>query len=668
MAMKESTKQKTSIRKKTAKVIFVISLFALSIGISLGYFQAFELLKDTIGKEHLSMAGLLTSAIGRILNEEIADLEIFMSHPGRKSQIEKSNSKYKGMSRDEIEIYFEGMDEKWSVADDKDLIISEYLNSSASERLKTIARSDSGIAEIFMTDKSGGLVASSGKTSDFYQGDETWWKKAFNDGKGNVYISNIEFDESIKVLSLTVAIPVYDDLGNVIGVCKAVLDVKRLFEPLESFRIGKTGHAVLINAGGYIIYHEEIEPLSARHLNEEDFARITLGDKKWLVAKLPHLHEEKMFIAYVPATNRYFLKEGIRWWVSVDQEADEVFAPLRKLVLQAIVLGLVIIIIIVVIGTVVSGIFVKPIRKLHEATERVAKGDLEYKVEIHTGDEIEEFADSFNIMVAKLKKSTTSIEHLNKEIFDRRKAEEKLQKANEELKKLDELKSDFISVVSHELRTPLSIIKEGISLVLDEVPGKLKGEQKKILNMSKDNIDRLARIINDLLDMSKIEAGRMELKKVPLDLSRAVKDACAKWKLESDRKKQKLLISAPDSPINIYADPDKLDQVINNLILNAITYTPEKGRIKVELKDKNQTAEVSVSDTGIGIAKEDLPKVFDKFQQFGRKAGPGAKGTGLGLAIVKQLVEMHGGNIKVESEINRGSKFTFSLLKDKAKE
>lgn len=232
-----------------------------------------------------------------------------------------------------------------------------------------------------------------------------------------------------------------------------------------------------------------------------------------------------------------------------------------------------------------------------------------------------------------------------------------------ERKHIDELKDKFVSTVSHELRTPLAIIKEGVSLVLDETVGLKKEEQIKLLTTTKANIDRLARLINDLLDISKLEAGRVGLKRVLVDLSVMLRDICAKWKLETDKNCQSFECCLPDSPINIYIDPDKVTRILDNLISNATKFTPKQGKISVAVKDRKGQIEVSVSDTGMGIAREDLPKVFDRFQQFSRTPGGGYKGTGLGLAIVKELVEMHKGEIKFESELNKGTRFIFTLPK-----
>jgi len=238
-----------------------------------------------------------------------------------------------------------------------------------------------------------------------------------------------------------------------------------------------------------------------------------------------------------------------------------------------------------------------------------------------------------------------------------------LERKSEELKNLDRLKTDFVATVSHELRTPLSLIKESISLVLDEVSGKINKKQKELLELGADNIDRLTRIINSLLDISKIEAGKVELSWAFVDLAVVVSNMCARWKAEVKKKKQVLEFLMPEVPVNIYIDPDKIIQVLHNLISNAVKFTPEKGTIRVALNEKEANVDVVISDTGIGISGEDLPKVFGKFQQLKRVYGPGEKGTGLGLSICKEIVQMHGGSIKVESELHKGSRFTMTLPK-----
>jgi len=231
-----------------------------------------------------------------------------------------------------------------------------------------------------------------------------------------------------------------------------------------------------------------------------------------------------------------------------------------------------------------------------------------------------------------------------------------------ERKKLDKLKDDFISTVSHELRTPLSITKEGISLVLDKIPGDINEKQKKILTTSRDNIDRLSRIINELLDISKIEEGKIDVKRESVSIVELIARAISLFESKAKEKGLALEFLRPEKDLHIYIDADKITQVLTNLLDNAIRFTKE-GVIKVYIIDKENEAECIVEDSGVGISQDDLSRVFNKFQQFGRVPGAGEKGTGLGLAIAKGIIEMHKGKIWVDSEFEKGSKFGFSLPK-----
>ncbi|MFA5275383.1 MAG: ATP-binding protein [Candidatus Omnitrophota bacterium] len=231
-----------------------------------------------------------------------------------------------------------------------------------------------------------------------------------------------------------------------------------------------------------------------------------------------------------------------------------------------------------------------------------------------------------------------------------------------ERRTLDEIKDEFIGTVSHELRTPLATMKEFTSIMLDEVPGKINKKQKEYLSIIKSNIERLARIVIDLLDISKIESRKMLIKKIPVDIIDLARETVAMLKSAADAKNIALETVFPQQRVtDVYADPDRVTQIFTNLIHNAIKFTPEEGRISVEIKVREREVECSVSDTGIGIAPENKDKLFSRFIQFSRAAGGGPKGTGLGLSITKGLVQMYGGKIWVESELGKGSKFIFTL-------
>jgi len=237
---------------------------------------------------------------------------------------------------------------------------------------------------------------------------------------------------------------------------------------------------------------------------------------------------------------------------------------------------------------------------------------------------------------------------------------QELNEKNKRLRALDRLKSDFVSTVSHELRTPLSITKEGISLVLDRITGDINEEQEQILSSAKNSIDRLTRIINDLLDISKIEAGKLEVRKKMFNLKDLIVNISSTFRTKVSRKGLELKIDMPEEDLEIFADADRITQVFTNLLGNSLKFT-DKGYLEISVGEDGDDVKCRVSDTGMGIAEEDIPKAFDKFQQFGREHGPGEKGAGLGLSISKEIVELHGGKIWLESEKGKGSSFYFTL-------
>lgn len=231
-----------------------------------------------------------------------------------------------------------------------------------------------------------------------------------------------------------------------------------------------------------------------------------------------------------------------------------------------------------------------------------------------------------------------------------------------ERKRLENMKDEFVSTVSHELRTPLSIMREGISQILEGLHGKVNPKQKHFLIVSLTGIDRITRIVNNLLDLSKIESGRIELKIEPVDFTEVAKSVGAVLKSVAQSKKLKIKYNFSQAKIETSADKDRITEVFLNLVNNAIKFT-DKGYIQIDISDKEDYIESSIIDTGIGIAEEDVPKLFTKFEQFGRPAVPIEKGIGLGLVICKGIVELHGGKIWVNSKFGKGTTVTFTIPK-----
>lgn len=259
---------------------------------------------------------------------------------------------------------------------------------------------------------------------------------------------------------------------------------------------------------------------------------------------------------------------------------------------------------------------------------------------------------------------------------------EEIKNANIRLEQLERLKSDFISIVSHELRTPLTAIKNSLDIVLNGKTGELSPAGHKFMDMAKRNVERLSGIINDLLDLSKVEAGKMEFRFKKENINPTIEFVKSTFENLAKEKNIKIKSNLINDNPKLYVDSSRIEQILGNLISNAIKFTPENGQIEIQtqiidgeninenilydqdFKFLNKTGKyykISVKDNGIGIEKEDINKVFDKFRQIENSLNRKTGGTGLGLPIAKQLVNAHNGFIWVESKVKEYTKFSFCL-------
>lgn len=290
----------------------------------------------------------------------------------------------------------------------------------------------------------------------------------------------------------------------------------------------------------------------------------------------------------------------------------------------------------VLIGTWTGRNLVRPVSELRRGMAGVAEGDFEQELEIssHRPDEIGDLARSFSLMA-------------------------------EDLAALDRLKAEFVSVASHELKTPLSVIRGYVSLLRDEVYGDVTPEQKKILGSVGDQTDRLGRLIQQLLDVSRFEAGVGRLDVKSFDLRHFLDEFEVSFEALAVQNEIDFHVSVGgDLPETIDGDSDRLNEVFGNLLANAFKFTPRGGRIILRagsVPGREPGVGIEASDTGVGIPPEQLPRIFEKFYQVDNEVQPRSLGTGLGLAIAKEIVEAHGGTITAESTVGKGTSFRVFL-------
>lgn len=459
------------------------------------------------------------------------------------------------------------------------------------------------------------------------------------------YRSNVYLLDG-KIPATTMAVPV-KQLGRTVGVLVAQVNLRGMWTLVDRIKIGQTGSLYVVGKTGVVIAHQDKKPVFAR-ANWR-----TLPPVEQVLAggtgSLDYTNQEghPLLSAYAPIPS-------LGWGVVVEQPAAEAYATVRTMNWQSAWLVVVSVVLALVIGILTARSTVRPVLRLVEGTRRISQGDLTHRIDIERQDEIGQLAVSFNEMAGSLKASYDSLEQTVAERTAR------LQHALEEVNRLNQLKSDFVSEVAHELRTPLTTIK-GYADTLVRLHQTLSEERRlQCYQTISDEIARLSRLINDLLDLSRIEAGKVVLRKEPLDLVAMARHTLNTAQARADEKRIRLELHAPDGLPDVLADSDAIRRVFDNLIDNAIKYTQPGGTVSVSIVPKGDQVGVNVADTGIGIAEKDIGRIFDRFFRV-KMTGGRVSGTGLGLPIVKSIVEEHGGAVSASSVVGQGSILSFTL-------
>lgn len=312
---------------------------------------------------------------------------------------------------------------------------------------------------------------------------------------------------------------------------------------------------------------------------------------------------------------------------------------------------------------IVRYVIVKPILHLKDVSDEIARGNLDLRADIRTGDEFEELSHAFNRMLRHLVTVQEELREVNSELDNR---VDDLAHVNYELHEMNKLKDEFLATMSHELRTPLNSIL-GFSDVLGGAAN-LDDRQHRFVNNIKTSGHQLLLMINDLLDLAKIESGKMDLKLTDINLENLISSLVDAMNMMAEKRNIEVTSTVDSIMPTIHQDSGKINQILSNLLSNAIKFTPEGGRVRVRAHLENEGMfKIVVEDTGIGIPLEDQETIFEKFRQGRTNDGERNAmtreygGTGLGLSIVKELSILLGGSVHLESEFGKGSTFTMIL-------
>jgi two-component system, NtrC family, sensor kinase len=468
---------------------------------------------------------------------------------------------------------------------------------------------------------------------------------------GPVYFRN----DSEPYMVLAVA-----EVGPGAGVSVAEVNLKLIWDVVSRIEIGQAGYAYVVDGRGQLVAHPDISLVLQRtDLSSLPQVRAALAGPSDPLARSDEAAGPSRPDQPVLSTHEAVDPPG--WTVFVEQPLEEVFAPLRDSLIRTALLLLAGLALSTLASVVLARHMVAPILALRAGAVRLGAGALDQRIDVRSGDELEALAEEFNRMAERLRESRAELEQ---KVESRTAALARALRENEEkshqLEVASRHKSAFLASMSHELRTPLNAILGYSELVRDGIYGEVPARVRDVLGRVDRSGRHLLGLINDVLDLSKIEAGQLTLSLGDYSLRDVIQSVSAAVEPPAGAKGLRLVVDVPADLPAARGDERRVTQVLLNLAANAVKFT-EAGEVRLSARVADGAFVVAVSDTGPGIAESDQGRIFEEFQQAAGAGAAAKGGTGLGLAIARRIVEMHGGGLAVESDPGRGATFTVTL-------
>jgi signal transduction histidine kinase len=441
-------------------------------------------------------------------------------------------------------------------------------------------------------------------------------------------------------LDLAAVMAVRDVSGG--GLSYAVLNLRFLSQLVEGVHVGNTGRAYVVDGAGRLIAHPNIGFAMRHRLENVAGGHGPATHKRGSsIGTLGILRGENSISSTAAVA-------GTDWRVVVEQDAADLLAPVWEVLWKTAWVLACVLAMSLIVGRLLANNVVRPIERLDSEVKRFADGRFDTRVDATANDEVGRLALSFNTMAAQLEDYTKSLEA-------------KVAEKTAELERANRHKSEFLANMSHELRTPLNAVIGFSDVLKEQYFGPLNEKQTEYVKDINSSGQHLLSLITDILDLSKIEAGKMELDAAAFDVGASIESALTLVRERALKHGLTLSADVASDVGVVVADERKVKQVLINLLSNAVKFSYPGGWVRVSARRDEMGVTVSVADSGIGIAAEDQGAVFEEFQQLHASGGAKHEGTGLGLALARRFVELHGGRIWVESEIGKGATFSFTL-------
>ena len=512
----------------------------------------------------------------------------------------------------------------------------------------------SSYANLGVIDADGNIICTAVPIADqVYLGDRVYFRRAFE--TRDFAIGEYQVGRITRKATVNFGYPVLDDAGHVRAVVFAALDLDWLNDLAGQAGLPPGTMLTVIDRNGKIL---------SRYPNEEEWVGKLMPEPLVLTAILAQRGNGTIDAPGTDGISRLFsfapfgsAAQSADAYVSVGIPAAVAFAGVNQILIRNLaMLGLVAGLALAAAWVGGNLFIVRQIQALVGATKRVAAGELGVRTGLpQKQGELNQLAGAFDQMAESLERA-----------YERRLLEEELRRKNYQLEQqnlaiqeANRLKTEFVSMVSHELRTPLTSIQGYAELLLEDE--RITEEQRESLTIVKNSSDRLMGLINDLLDVSRMEAGKLDLHRTSLNLARLIPEVAGSLRPLIETKRQRLRLDLGEALPAVWADQDRVTQILTNLISNAHKYTLVEGSITVAARRDDGFVRVDVSDTGLGLSPEDQAQLFTKFFRAHDRSPQAGGGTGLGLVITRLLVELHGGRITVSSTPGQGSTFSFSL-------
>lgn len=679
---------KRGLQRKIFMLMLLFGVLPGIVGMTSIYFIGKRLALNSAAPGLVGTAEKAASEVDLILQYQLRQADLLARDSGLVKFTRSSNERY--LSKDAEKILKE-RESLWISSNPA--ILRAVLENEVAQSFKNLTEQYlDEYCHVLVTDEKGALIASTDIVPNFSYVLEKWWQEAI---KGRPSVGGPDLCTTKGHYNFYFVVPILDPKSNLpIGALYIERRVESLLSSLKIFRYGETGHLQVIDpSAGSAFYIMEALGVEKAAVPEWLLKDIASKKKGWGVGF--DEHGIKSATGFAPTMdNRYYL--------ALSQDLNEIYSSTTALMSGASIPGFLTVFVLALIWFNISRrMILIPISHLNEGAYQIGHGHLDHRLNIKTGDELEGLADEFNTMAENLSISQKKLERWNEELRDEvAKRTVELEEANEELKgskeelqdtlkqvmglndelkdsreelskrnddlgsanlklrEMDRLKSEFLANMSHELRTPLTAIIGFSELLVDRVMGDMNEEQVECVENVLTSGEHLLQLINDILDLSKIEAGKIELHPETFDLGAIISFISKTMASLIEKKKQVLKVEIEEGIPDIYADPGKIKQLLLNLVGNAIKFTPEGGTITIGAEVKDSYFALSVTDTGIGIKPEDRDRIFQEFQQAEGSRSREYGGTGLGLTLTQKLTEMHGGKIGLESEVGKGSKFT----------